>query len=87
MVVSRCQDSYGLGECQCLYDLVALYICPNYIDIGIHPDDSYLDTLEQPWRTTLIVTVVVLPELAELGSGHYLRQGGRKRRDIEFECK
>ncbi len=25
---------------------VALYISPNHADIGIHPDNSYLNTLE-----------------------------------------
>ncbi len=34
---------------------VALYICPNNTDIGIHPDNIYLDTLEQPCRATLIL--------------------------------
>ncbi len=32
---------------------VALYICPNHTDIDIPSDHGYLDTLEQPSRTTL----------------------------------
>ena len=40
---------------------VALYIGPNHTDIGIHPDNSYLDTLEQPYRTTLLHDHAQLP--------------------------
>ncbi len=53
-----------LGQFHCLYDTnrpkqayipiePPLYICPNHTGIGIHPDNSYLDTLEQPCMTTL----------------------------------
>ncbi len=39
---------------------MALYICPNHTDIGIHSDHGYLATLEQPSRTTLIAHMTYL---------------------------
>ena len=48
---------------------VALYIYPNYTDICIHPDNGYLDTLEQPWRTTLkCLLLFVIKNPAQLHS-------------------
>ena len=43
-----CKLSNGLDDFK-----EALYICPNHIDIDIHSDHGYLDTLEQPSGTTL----------------------------------
>ena len=44
----RCKLSNDLDDFK-----VAPYICPNHTDIGIHSGHGYLDTLEQPSRTTL----------------------------------